>query len=76
MWKNEKSYWDVSRSPLIINLGSSGKVHILLVYLINGVCYFKSALLKVSAQDDTACMLSINACALYNGLEILLYETD
>lgn len=73
--KNDKFYWDVSRSSLIIN-GLVGKVQILLVYLINGVCYFISALLKVSAQDDTACMLSINVCALYNGLEILLYETD
>lgn len=47
-----------------------------LVCLINGVCYFKSPVLKVSAQDNTACMLSINVCSLYNGLEILLYETD
>lgn len=57
-------------------LGLVGKVHILLVYLINGVCYFKSALFEVSAQDDIAYMLSINVCALYNRLEISLYETD
>lgn len=69
--KNEKSYWDVSRSPLIINLGSSEKCTPF--WCISSTVF---AISKVSAQDNTACMLSIHVCALYNGSEILLYETD